>query len=161
MAWTGSDRSARRATWPGSTSSSAPSSNNPIRVGDEYRWLANRDVYAMRPERMFFMQSKANAEVTTPVLPITEEGFSLNVSFESVRQKELIHMTQGYLMAELRTADDQPIPGFERGKCRFLPSELTTLPLAWEDKKAPAPLPSQGVRLKLYFRDMRIYSVEY
>ena len=135
--------------------------HTPIQVGDEFRWLANRHVYAMSPERMFFLQGKANTEITTPVLPITENGFRLNVSFESVRQNALIHMTQGYLMAELRTSDDQPIAGFEREKCRFLPSEQTALPLAWNDKKAPTRLPAEGVRLKLYFRDMRLYSVQY
>jgi len=133
----------------------------PIPVGEEFRWLADRDVYSLQPDRMFFVESRANAELTTPVIAATRQGLELQVSFESIRLKRKSHLKQGYLMAELRTADDSPIEGFEKEKCRFLPSDQTSLPLAWNGKKLPTPLPKDGVRLKLYFRDLRIYSLHY
>ena len=133
----------------------------PIPVGGEFRWLADRDVYALHPDRMFFVGSRANAELTTPVVVPTGDGMELQVSFESIRLKRKSHLVQGYLMAELRTADDSPIGGFEKEKCRFLPSDKTSLPLAWAGKRLPDPLPEGGVRLELYFRDLRVYSLRY
>lgn len=129
----------------------------PLPVGDEWRWVASNQVYALRPDRMFYVESLANAEVTTPVFTPGNGELVLNVSFGSIRLNRQSHLRQGYLMAELRTAEDVPIPGFEKEKCRFLSSADTALALAWEGQVVP----KEPLRLRLYFRDLRIYSLAY
>jgi len=133
----------------------------PIPVRGEYRWLADEEVYALHPDRMFFIACRANAEVTTPVLHPVGGPMMLQAGFESVRLGRKSDLRQGYLMVELRTADDQPIDGFPKEHCRFLPSDKTAFPLRWNGTPLPDPTPRQGIRLKLYFRDMRIYSLRY
>lgn len=115
----------------------------------------------MDPSRMFFAQCTTDTEVTTRVVHPTGNSLLLQVSFESTRLQQKSHLRQGYLFAELRTADDRPIPGFEKEKSRFLPSAETCLPLVWGGKSLPKAIPENGIRLMLYRKDMRIYSLSY
>lgn len=127
----------------------------PIAVDNEWRFTSSGQVHAWRPDRLFYLEAKANTEITTAPFQPTGRPLALHASFTSVRLDRQTFFQQGYLMAELRTADDQPIPGFEKEKCRFLPSAETVLPLAWGDQ----PLPAGPLRLKLYLRDLRLYSL--
>ena len=129
----------------------------PIPVAGEWRVTAGGRVHALKPERLFYLEARANAEITTPPFEIGAQRLTLHGSFESVRLDQQDHFRQGYLMAELRTADDQPIPGFEKEGCVLLPSTETALPLVWGERL----LPTGQVRLKLYFRAMRIHALSH
>ncbi|MDX9881454.1 MAG: hypothetical protein RBS73_05270 [Prolixibacteraceae bacterium] len=130
----------------------------PIKVGDELRWVSNGLVYQQNQRRMFYAYCRANAEVVTSLIPLSDNPLSVEVSFEAVRRQEDSALLQGYLMAELLDESGNVIPGFERDKCLFMPDKSTQLKLKWGDNYLPE---NSSVRLRLCFRDVRLYSVSY
>ena len=135
--------------------------HKPFRSGHEMRWCLQGVVYRYDCRRRFYAYCPANAIMTSPPLRFEIEKPRLHVSFESVRLNKQGALRQGYLMAELIGQDGQTIEGFEKEKCLHEVSDATTLELCWEGK-TPVSLPAgTPVRLKLHFRDVRIYSLEY
>jgi hypothetical protein len=110
---------------------------------------------------MFYAYCRANAEVVTPALTLSGKPIAVEMSFESVRRKELQHLRQGYLMAELLDENDKVIPGFERHRCMHQPGAKTRLTLKWGNRSLPKDAAGRRVRLLLCFRDLRVYSVSH
>ncbi len=133
----------------------------PIEVGEELRWVASGHSYSLDRRRLFYACSRANAEVTTKTLTLSGRPLELEVSFEAERREEEGAFRSGYLMAELLDEAGQVIPGFEREKAVYLVSEATNLPLRWGERLLPEAAAGTQVQLKLYFRDMRLYSLAY
>lgn len=132
----------------------------PIMVDNELRWATGDEVYTMDRRRMFYAYCHANAEVTTRPLALSGQPIVLDISFESIRKNADPFIRQGYLMAELLDGDDKVIPGFERDRCVFHPDDRTRITLQWDD--VPLPINSNDpVRLRIYFRDVRLYSATY
>jgi hypothetical protein len=133
----------------------------PVVVGEELRWPVNGQVYVADLRRMLYAYCHANAEVTTPVLVLSGRTLAVEVSFESVRRKELPNLRQGYLMAEMLDESGQVIAGFERTRCIHEASDSKRLSLRWGDQCLPPSPAGRTVRLRLCFRDVRLYSVAY
>jgi len=133
----------------------------PVVLGHELRWAVGHDVYVLDRRRMFYAYCRANAEVITRELILSGQPVSLEVSFEAIRRKEQKPLRQGYVMAELLDNDGKVIPGFERDKCLFTPDERTRLTLKWGNRHLPNAGAGRRVRLRLYFRDVRLYSASY
>lgn len=133
----------------------------PIKFGDELRWTSNDQVYSINQRRMFYAYCRANAEIVTSSFSPSEKPISVEVSFESVKRQEAPPLHQGYLMAELLDENGEVIPGFERDKCLFMPDKSTQLKLKWGDLILPDKELYTSVRLRLSFRDVKLYSVSY
>ncbi len=131
----------------------------PLKRGNEVRWLVGQDIYALDRRRMFYAYSRANAEVVTPLLTLSDNPLELNLGFDAIRRQEEPALRQGYLMAELLDEAGQVRNGFERDKCLLLPQEPNQLALKWADQLLPEP--GSRVSLRLCFRDVRLYSVSY
>ena len=130
----------------------------PIVIGDELRWADGQEVYTLNRKRMFYAYSRANAEIVTPELILSGNPLTLELSFEAIRRNESQWLKQGYLMAELVDENGKVIPGFERDKCLFVPDKSTRVILKWGNLNLPE---NSSVRLRLCFRDVRLYSVSY
>ncbi len=125
----------------------------PIVTGDQLRWpICGQGVYTLDRKRMFYVGSRANAEVVTPVLTLSGNTFRLEVGFEPGTRN-------GYLMAELLDASGSVLPGFEREKSVFKADDRTRLALDWGG--LPPLAAGTSARLRLCFREAKIYSVSY
>ena len=133
----------------------------PIVIGDELRWAVEGNVYVLNRRRMFYTYCRSNAEITTRELVLSGQPISLEVGFATVMRHQKGLMRQGYLMAELLDEEGNVIPGFERNKCIFKPSERTRLTLKWGNQSLPEGSIGRSVRLRLHFRGVRLYSASY
>ena len=129
----------------------------PIVVGDECRWPIRGRVCVLDRRRMFYAYSRANAELTTRLLTLSGQPICLDISFDAVRRGGDPALRQGYLMAELLDPDGAVVQGFDRDKCVFEPDESTRLTLKWGDRHLPGSRVGP-VRLRILFRDVRLYS---
>jgi hypothetical protein len=133
----------------------------PVAFGDELRWASRGIVYALKRRRMFYTYCRANAVLTTRTLALSGAPISLEVGFVAAKRSEGEHCSRGYLMAELLDSKGKVIPGFERDKCVFRGLAQTRLTLKWAGRHLPPSGAGTRVRLKLHFREVRLYSVSH
>jgi hypothetical protein len=131
----------------------------PVAVDDEMRWVAGRSVYALDRRRLFYAYGRANTEAVTPPFVLSGEPLELEVSFEAHRRGEQRGLLQGYVMAELLDAEGRTVPGFTRDACCFEADTRTRLTLRWGDRALPDGAAGRTARLRLCFRDTRLYSL--
>ena len=151
---------------PGQASSIA--SCAPMRIGNSFMWIYPDGIYGVPAECLFYAGSFANAEFSTAPFAATGRSLALHASFGFHEQRGRGMRGQGYIMAELRSAEGDVLPGYEKERCIILdredpasgPQHQATKPirLAWEGRTAQE-LSGVYVQLRLYLRDARIYSL--
>ena len=113
-------------------------------------YRANDPVIAGVPEdRIFCVYCRANAEFSTRPFTVPDADLLLNASANEY---------DSYVMAELRDEQDQVIPGFGKENCVLMGLDQPAHPLRW-NRQSPRKLAGQTARLRLYFRNTRIYGV--
>ncbi len=133
----------------------------PVVSGEELRWVSRKVVYALKRQRMFYTYCRSNAVLTTKTLALSGAPISLEVDFVAAKRLDEEKCSRGYLMAELLDRKGKVIPGFERNKCVFRGNEQTRLTLKWAGRHLPPSGTDSPVRLRLHFREVRLYSVSY
>lgn len=136
----------------------------PLQIGNELRWIANKRIHTMNRSRIFYLYSRANAEILTIPIQLRGKPITVEVDFFErdanypAQLSGALH--QSYVMAELVDDMGNTIPGFERSKCLFRKSDNGKLTLQWEDKFLPEDN-SIRVQVRILFRDVRLYSLSY
>lgn len=116
----------------------------------------DRVITGIREDRMFYATGRGNCEFSTPDFRMPPAGLSLNAKL--LYQDGEGPTGRSYLMAELRDANNRVISGYERQRCLFENTDSAALPLRWDDRSG-SELAGQTVRVRLFFRDARIYSI--
>lgn len=112
----------------------------------------DRVITSIPEGRIFFATGRGNAEFSTPVFKMPNGGLSLEAD---VRFKPYEDETGlAYLMAELRNADGETLPGYERQNCLLDNVDARNLKLKWGDKTG-SEFGGEEVRLRFYFRDAK------
>ena len=138
--------------------------HQPLHVGNELRWIANKRVYTIDRARMFYSYSRANAEIVTKPIQLRGKEISVQAEFfergagDPSRYNKALR--QSYVMAELVDANGNTILGFERSKCIFREADNGKLTLKWEDKFFPEDT-NAPVQVRILFRDVKLYSLSY
>ncbi len=140
--------------------------HQPMVIGENLCWVVPvnsvKTRYSLNRRRICYAYSRSNTELTTKPFCLSGEPITLEVSFESVSRGDESLLLQGYLMAELLDEQGQIIAGFDKEKCVFdEPSANTRLTLAWNGDYLPDDCAGQEVSLRLFFRDVRLYSISH
>lgn len=132
--------------------------HEPMAVDDRLLWVIDNQVCGLPEDRIFFVGSMANAEFSTPAFEMVQGPIVLNAALCYHDAEARGMQGQAYIMAELLDADGTVIEDFEKGKCVIQHMNDNTVSLRWGDVDGSA-LAGKNVRLRLYLRDARIYSV--
>ncbi len=132
----------------------------PIEVNGELRWFRDDDVYAIKKDRMFYLNARHNTELVTKEFILSNPGIQLNVEFGSPQAGRQGPLFQGYVMAELISPDGKVIPGCEPENCLHHASKESILNLTWESDKLLKSYIGKPVKLRLYMRDVKLYALE-
>ncbi len=130
----------------------------PMALDGHHLWVMGKTVCALPEDRLFHVGSRANAEFSTVPFAMPKGPLTLNASlcFDGDERRGM--MGQGYIMAELLREDGSVAEGFEKERCVLRQMAGDTAPLLWGHADGSA-LAGQTLRLRLYFRDARIYSL--
>ncbi|MHC4444456.1 MAG: hypothetical protein ACYTF1_10635 [Planctomycetota bacterium] len=122
-----------------------------LRVGGMIYFYRHHDqvMAGVLEDRIFCVYCRANAEFSSRPFTVPKGDLLLNAS---------ANRYDSYVMAELRDKRNQVIPGFGKEQCVLMRLDETAHPLRWNGQSAGA-LAGQTVRLRLYFRNARIYQV--
>ena len=127
-----------------------------IRDGVMRFYERDRVISSIPEGRVFYVTGRGNCEFSTPRFQMPLKGITIDANL-------LYQVTEGptgrsYLMAELLDENGQVIPGYSRSNCLLENQDGRKLPLVWEGKTG-SELNGKLVRLRLFFRDTRLYSV--
>lgn len=100
-------------------------------------------------DRIFCVYCRANGEFSTRPFTMPSGDLHLNASADQY---------DSYVMAELLDEHGNVIPGFEKEKCVLMHMNEKHRPLRWDGQSART-LKGQTVRIRLYFRNARIYGL--
>jgi hypothetical protein len=131
----------------------------PMTDGDNLVWIINSSRFILNRKRICYVYNRANAEIITRPFRSSGKQMMLEVDFGAMLREVAPSSQQGYIMAELTDQRGEVIEGFESSKCLFEVSEQTSLPLKWGTQILPDKINDVPLRLRLYFRDARIYSL--
>lgn len=138
--------------------------HKPLQFGNELRWIADQKVYTMNRNRMFSIYSRANADVVTKPLQLNGKPLTLEVEFfnrNTDNSKYKNALTQGYIIAELVNSSGNVVKGFEREKCIIRTTDEEKIVLKWGEKHLPDSYGKDSFRLRISFRDVKLYSLSY
>jgi len=140
----------------------------PMIIGDQLLWLTRTHLAGMRKDRISGVSARANAEFSTRLFTMPDGELRLNAAVPSLDRPWVRRSPQPYLMVEVRDAQGQVIPGFEREKCtiwdgatspaRDLQVDTTDKLLRWNGVSARK-LAGQRIRLRFYIGGSTIYAV--
>ena len=131
--------------------------HNPINLDGKHLWIVKGDVYGLPQDRLFFVGSMANAEFSTPLFDMPSKPLVLNAADCFHDQRDRGMRGQSYVMAEILGEDGQVIEGFNKENCLLRGVDGSVrLHWRWNDGTS---LAGQRIRLRLYLRDARIYSL--
>ena len=132
----------------------------PLDAGEMLRWPLQSAIIDISGNRFLGVECRANASVLSPPLNMKGVAPRLHVSFNSVSGTRQAAFRQGYVMVEVTDCDGNVIEGFERSKCMFSAGPDNVLNLAWRGSDTGALPADRKVRLRIMFRDARIYTLE-
>jgi len=135
----------------------------PITANGWHLWVLREAlgprVYGVPESRLFYIGSLANAEFSTPPLTLSGQRITLNAAIGFHGQPRTGAFRGGYVMAELREEDGEPLAGYEKERCVHFRLDDPVTALHWGERTGQE-LAGQRVRLRLYLRDARIHAVE-
>jgi len=132
--------------------------HEPMTIGGRHLWARDGKVYGLGEDRIFFVGAQANAELSTVPFEMPDGPLAVNAALCYHDSPTRGMRGQGYLMAELTAADGAVVAGFERDRCVRHHIDGPAATLRWGDQDG-SKLAGQTVRLRLCFRDARIYAV--
>ena len=130
----------------------------PMTMQGRHLWVIGHDVYGLPEDRIFYAGSLASAAFTTRPFVAPEKRLALNASFPPASRG---FQGQSYIMVEVLDESGAVIEEFEKEKCLLRAVEDRTA-LLWGEataKYSMSSLAGRTVRLRIHFRDARIYSV--
>lgn len=130
----------------------------PMTLDGHHLWVMGKTVCALPEDRLFYVGSRANAELSTVPFAMSKGPLTLNASLGFDGDEHRGMMGQGYIMAELLREDGSVAEGFEKERCVLPHVAGNTTQLLWGHADGSA-FAGQTIRLRLHFRDARIYSL--
>ena len=129
----------------------------PMLVDGRLLWVIDECIFTVPEDRLFFVGSRSNGAFSTRPFEMPADPLMLDAAMQFTPHGGGM-FDQSYVMAELVDAENRVIPGFERTKCVHYYLPANRIRLHWGDEDGFR-LFGQTVRLRLYFRDARIYAV--
>lgn len=129
----------------------------PMLVDGRYLWIIDECVFTLPEDRLFYVGARSNGAFSTKPFEMPAEPLMLDAAMQFTPHGPGM-FEQSYIMAELVDTDHNVIPGFERAKCVHYHLPANRIRLHWGDEDGYR-LAGRPVRLRLYFRDARIYAV--
>jgi hypothetical protein len=144
--------------------------HEPMRVGQDLVWTDGRKVFGLPYERLFCIRSLANSAFTTRPFEVSSSPVAINAEFGCDGDPRRGMRGQGSILIEVLGERGDVLEGFDREGCVIhdldTPSQQSEYEryggpvLAWYGKPLAA-LAGQTVRLRIYFRDARIYDLRW
>ncbi|UCD29833.1 MAG: hypothetical protein JSV03_04950 [Planctomycetota bacterium] len=124
----------------------------PIGAGDMLYWYnsGSKSIAGIHRQRIFYVFCRANGEFSSPWFTAPIGDLLLNASADRY---------DSYVMVEVQDENSTVIPGYEKEHCVHMGVDDTDLRLRWGDKSI-GDLAGQKVRVRIYFRDARIYGLK-
>jgi len=132
--------------------------HSPVLVDGTRRFFIGGGCYGYDEDRLFYVESRANAEFCTVPFTMPSGGLRLNACTRGDYPEGSAFSDQSYVMAELLDGECKPIEGYEPTQCAFQGVDGSELELKWGERSA-ADLAGQRVHLRFYMRMARIYAV--
>jgi hypothetical protein len=134
--------------------------HEPMHLGGRLLWNVRGKVFGLDEDRIYYIGSLCNAEFSTPVFEMPARHLNLNASLNFHADDSRGMQNQAYIMAELTDPDGKVIEGYEKERCAFNHLSGNLTPLSWTPgEHTLSPLAGRKVRLRLYMRDARVYSL--
>jgi hypothetical protein len=144
--------------------------HEPMRIGPDLVWTDAGRVYGLPRERLFCLRSLANSAFTTKPFEVPSSPVAINAEFGYDGDPNRGMRGQGSILIEVLDAQGQLIDGFDREGCVI--HELNAPAQQAECRQYGGPvlvwygqplssLSGRCVRLRVYFRDARIYDLRW
>lgn len=144
--------------------------HEPMCIGGDLVWTDGGRVYGLPRERLFCIRSLANAAFTTQSFEVPTTPVAINAEFGYDGDAGRGMRDQGSILAEVLSDQCEVIDGFDREGCVIhelnagaQQSEYSRYGgpvLAWYGQPL-SKLAGRKVRLRLFFRDARIYDLRW
>lgn len=134
----------------------------PMNVNGRHIWIIKGKAYGLPEDRMFYVGALANGAFTTAPMTIRNATCPLlvNASLGFYGPgKHCGFKKQRYLLAELLDEQGEVIPGYGTRHCTIQNLDDGPTRLWWSTCSRMQRV-NQTVRVRFYFRDARIYSIE-
>ena len=131
----------------------------PITLGGRHLWVIGPDVYGVREHGIFFAEALSSAAFTTQPFVCPSARLSLNAASPGEGRG---FRNQSYVMVEVQDERGQVIEEFEKEHCLFRQFDGPQT-LVWghaPQTYSTSSLAGRTVRLRIHFRDARIYSLK-
>ncbi len=113
----------------------------PMNIGGKLLWLNGNRLEGLPEDRISGVSARANGEFSTKLFTMPDGDLLLNAAVPSLDRPWVRRNPQSYVMVEVRNAQGDVIPGFERSKCviwdgtsshnRNTQVNVTDKPLLW------------------------------
>jgi hypothetical protein len=140
----------------------------PMNIGGKLLWLNANRLEGLPEDRISGVSARANGEFSTKAFTMPNGDLLLNAAIPSPDRPWVRRNPQPYLMVEIRNAQGNVIPGYERSKCviwdgttspnRNTQVDVTNKPLLWSGVSARK-LAGQNISLRFYFGGSTVYAV--
>jgi hypothetical protein len=144
--------------------------HEPMRLGQDLLWTDGQKVYGLLRERIFCIRSLPNAAFATRPFQMPASPVAINAEFGFDGNPRRGMRGQGAIMIEVLGAEGQVLTGFDRDGCVIhdldTPSQRLECDryggpvLTWHGRQ-PTELAGQTVRMRVHFRDARIYDLRW
>ncbi|MFP4027845.1 MAG: hypothetical protein ACLFWL_08650 [Candidatus Brocadiia bacterium] len=144
--------------------------HEPMRVGGDLLWTDGKRLFGLPNERLFCIRSLSNAAFTTRPFEVPDTPVAINAEFGLDSDSNRGMRGQGSILVEALGEDGEIPEGFEREACVIhdldAPSQRHEYDryggrvLAWHGHSL-SELAGRTVRLRICFRDARIYDIRW
>jgi hypothetical protein len=140
----------------------------PMIIGGQLMWLTRNYLAGLPQDRISGVSARANGEFSTKRFTMPDTDLRLNAAVPSLDRPWIRRSPQPYVMVEVRDAQGNVFPGFERDKCviwdgttspnRNTQVDVTDKPLMWKGVSA-SKLAGQTISLRFYIGGSTVYAV--
>ena len=130
--------------------------HNPLLIDGQILFHFGNQLLGMKQDRISYVGSRANAELTTVPFRMPAGDLELNAAVPS--PERAFATQQAYVLVAVLDEKGQVVPGFEPEKCAIQNADRIDLPLRWEGRSARE-LAGRELRLRLYLRSASIYAI--